>query len=59
MEREHSDLLLVTLSDVLEWMKTGYINGVHYDEESLIEEVERVLMETNGGPVPSDEEEDD
>jgi hypothetical protein len=34
----------ITLEDILEWLKNdGCINDVHYDEESVIKQIEEVL----------------
>lgn len=32
------------LEDILEWLRhDGFINGVHYDDKSIIDEIERVV----------------
>ncbi len=35
--------LTVCLEDVLEWMQTGVVNDVHYDEQSVIDSIKDVL----------------
>jgi hypothetical protein len=47
-EWEELDLSLegnyrVTLEDVLEWMTTGEVDGVHYCEQSIIDRIKEVL----------------
>ena len=35
--------LTVCLEDVLEWMQTGVVNNVHYDEQSIMKHIKDVL----------------
>ena len=35
--------LTVCLEDVLEWMQTGIVNDMHYDEQSMIDSIKDVL----------------
>ena len=38
--------LTVCLEDVLEWMQTGAVNGVHYDEQGMINNIKDILRDT-------------
>lgn len=38
--------MLVCLGDVLEWMKTGKIDGVGFDEQQVIGSIETVLVKS-------------
>ena len=58
MEKEKVAALIIALMDTLEWLETGFINGVGYDEDSVKDEIRRVLHEVNSLPTTSDEEEE-
>ena len=36
-------MLTACLEDVLEWMQTGMVNDMHYDDQSMIDSIKDVL----------------
>lgn len=42
------DDMIVTLQDIKEWFNTGMINDVHYDQESIVTQIEITLGNSEG-----------
>ena len=55
---EAAPSLLITLQDVLEWFKTRRVDGVGYDEESIIAEIEATLLATPFAELSATREEE-
>ena len=41
--------LLATLVSTLEWLQTGKVDGVGFDEQSVIDDLKKAIAETKGG----------
>ena len=41
--------LLATLVSTLEWLQTGKVDGVGFDEQSVIDDIKKAIAETKGG----------
>jgi len=41
--------LLTTLESTLEWLQTGKVDGVGFDEQSIIDDITEAITKTNGG----------
>ena len=41
--------LLATLVSTLEWLQTGKVDGVGFDEQSVIDDIKKTIAETKGG----------
>jgi hypothetical protein len=38
---------IITLEDILEWLETGMVNDVHYDEQSIIDAIRETINDQN------------
>jgi|MudIll2142460700_1097286.scaffolds.fasta_scaffold08194_3 hypothetical protein len=41
--------LIVTCEDVIEWLSTGEVEGVHFDEASIIESLREAVAKAKTG----------
>ena len=41
--------LLATLESTLEWLQTGKVDGVGFDEQSIIDDIKEAIAKAKGG----------
>ena len=41
--KKQRDDLLITLADTLEWLQTGKVGGVGFDEQSVIDSIKEAI----------------
>ena len=47
LKKQHDDLL-VALEDTLEWLQTGKVDGVGFDEKSIVDSLQEAIAKAGG-----------